>query len=182
MAKNRDQGTARAQVWREVRYQSVRKPKLRAPALVVPPPVPDIAAPQETLHDCPPTSREPEPEEVGLRVLAALESMQSLEPDFCDDLAAEASVTIIERADVDSRKPEQHRDEVRGSLRARIDDMGVAPRIAAEEYAAYQGPIEEATVEIIERPAGGQNAAATSEPVDLAERRPALKAAAGGRR
>ena len=35
-------------------------------------------------------------DEDGLRMLAALETLTSLEPDYSDDITAEASVTIIE--------------------------------------------------------------------------------------
>ena len=142
---------------RELRYQPARKPKLRAPALVVPPPIPEAAAIQDVVD--PEPAREAEPAEVGLRVLAALESMPSLEPDYCDDLAAEASVTIIERADANEPQFEPRHVEGHGTLRARLHDMGEVPDILPDEYAAYQGPIEEATVEIIEVPAHGQNAA-----------------------
>lgn len=164
-----------------MRYQSARKPKLRAAALVVPPPIPEIAAPQEADDQLGPVLAEPEPEEVGLRVLAALESMPSLEPDFSDDLASEASVTIIERADVGVPEAERHYSDTMGSLRARLDDMGVAPDIVPDEYAAYQGPIEEAVVEIIERPVVGQNAAAATGPSDLAAFKPLSKALPGAK-
>ena len=40
-------------------------------------------------------------DEDGLRMLAALETLTSLEPDYSDDLTAEASVTIIESVGYD---------------------------------------------------------------------------------
>lgn len=152
---------------RELRYQPVRKPKLRAPALVVPPPIPEPEVSQDAFD--PEPAWEAEPAEVGLRVLAALESMPSLEPDYCDDLAAEASVTIIERADANEPQLEPRHAEGHGTLRARLHDMGEAPDILPDEYAAYQGPIEEATVEIIEVPPHGQNAAAAYPSPDFPE-------------
>lgn len=175
----------RAEAWRGLRYSSVRKPKLRAAALVVPPPIPAVTAPPELTQGFEPEIDEAEPEEVGLRVLAALESMPSLEPDYCGDLTAEASVTIIERADAGAPEREPRYAEDHASLRARLDDMGEAPDVLPDEYAAYQGPIEEAAVEIFERPANGQNAASApgaSEPSDLSVRHRFFKALAGGGR
>ena len=163
----KDGSTQRAasweQAWSELRYQSARKPKLRSPALVVPPPIPSDAALQEAVVDYDPALDEGQPEEVGLRVLAALESLPSLEPDYCDDLAAEASVTIIERAGSNECAPDRGQADAAGSLSARIHGMGEAPDIVPDEYAAYQGPIEEAVVEIVELPTDGQNAASGPE-------------------
>lgn len=156
----------RDQARRELRYQPVRKPKLRAAALVVPPPIPDDVIPQD-LPDPEAAWDEAEPAEVGLRVLAALESMPSLEPDYCDDLAAEASVTIIECADAGEPRLEPRHAEGHGTLRARLHDMGEVPDILPDEYAAYQGPIEEATVEIVDLSPEGQNAAASHPSADF---------------
>ncbi len=41
-------------------------------------------------------------DEDGLRMLAALETLTSLEPDYSDDITSEASVTIIESAGFDA--------------------------------------------------------------------------------
>ncbi len=90
--------------------------------------------------------------EDGLRMLAALEAMPSLEPDFGEDLAAEASVTIIERATIDTREEDRRVGEAApaGSLRARLGEIDAPYDIDPDEYAAYQGPVEEAMVEIVE--------------------------------
>jgi hypothetical protein len=122
-------------------YQPVRQPKLRAPVVTQPPPLPEPPeAPPFAFGNA---------EEDGLRILAALETMESLEPDFCGDLVTEASVTIIERADF-APEPEEEAEPPAGSLRARLGDIGDAPDIDPEEHAAYQGDVEEATVEIVE--------------------------------
>jgi hypothetical protein len=128
-------------------YQPVRRPKLRVSAARQPPPLPPAEEPAEGA-DLAPFG---EAEEDGLRMLAALETMPSLEPDFCGDVAAEASVTIIERAQLASGEPPEVAEEAPpGSLRARLGNVGEAPDIDADEYAAYQGPIEEAVVEIVQ--------------------------------
>jgi len=108
-------------------YQSRRRPKLRRPAVAEEGSEGFGAAPED-----------------GLRMLAALETMSSLEPDFADDLGVdEASVTIIERGDATAEAP---------SLQARLDEIGaVLDAEAAEgEVPAYLGPMDEATVEIFE--------------------------------
>jgi hypothetical protein len=125
-------------------YEPARKPKLRAPVVTVPPPVPaPSAAPSRgfTFGDA---------EEDALRMLAALETMDSLEPDFCGDDVTEASVTIIERANVEAQPAEEAVEPPAGSLRARLDDLGDAPDINPDEYAAYLADVEEAIVEIVE--------------------------------
>lgn len=127
-------------------YQSARKPKLRRPAAPQPPPLPALAGGEGRPGGF------GEASEDGLRLLAALETMPSLEPDFCDDLAAEASVTIVERAVANTGKAPAKAAErtSAGSLRARLDELGTAPDIDAKEHAAYIGPVEEAVVEIVE--------------------------------
>jgi hypothetical protein len=123
-------------------YQPVRQPKLRAPVVTQPPPLPEPPeAPPFAFGNA---------EEDGLRILAALETMESLEPDFCGDVVTEASVTIIERADIAPKPEEEAEPPPAGSLRARLGDIGDAPDIDPEEHAAYQGDVEEATVEIVE--------------------------------
>jgi hypothetical protein len=125
-------------------YQPVRKPKLRAHVVTQPPPLP-----------APPTPEPPDlifgaAAEDGLRMLAALETMDSLEPDFCGDEATEASVTIIERADM-APEPEEDAELLpAGSLRARLGGMGEVCDIDPDEHAAYLAEVEEATVEIVE--------------------------------
>ncbi len=138
-------------------YQPVRQPKLRAPVVTQPPPLPE---PPEAPHFAFGNA-----EEDGLRILAALETMESLEPDFCGDLVTEASVTIIERAEMMAEPEQEAEPPPAGSLRARLGDIGDAPDIDPEEHAAYQGDVEEATVEIVE-------VASTAAPAVAAE--PAL--------
>jgi hypothetical protein len=79
--------------------------------------------------------------EDGLLMLAALEKLSSLEPDYCDDQPVEeASITIVD-----------HFVAPGGAAEA-----GDGPALDADDYAAYHGPVEEATVEIVEvRPAHG---------------------------
>ena len=125
-------------------YEPVRKPKLRAPVVTQPPPLPE--APREA-H----SSAFGEAEEDGLRMLVALETMESLEPDFCGDLVTEASVTIIERAEM-TATPDEEEPELppAGSLRARLGGIREASDIDPDEHAAYLSEVEEAIVEIIE--------------------------------
>jgi hypothetical protein len=123
-------------------YQPVRQPKLRAPVITQPPPLPEPPeAPRFAFGNA---------EEDGLRILAALETMESLEPDFCGDLVTEASVTIVERAEMTAEPEEEAKPPPAGSLRARLGDVRDAPDIDPEEHAAYLGDVEEATIEIVE--------------------------------
>jgi hypothetical protein len=125
-------------------YRSPRKSKLRAPAQPRPPRLPKPG--EDYLFDEFGSAAED-----GLRILAALETMPSLEPDFGDDPTAEAAVTIVEQTGAGSRgtsdKDVAWAQNVRGrSLRARLGEM--ASPFDAD--AALLGPIEEATVEIVE--------------------------------
>lgn len=88
--------------------------------------------------------------EDGLRMLAALETLTSLEPDYSDDVAAEASVTIIESAGHDV-VAEALGGAAGGSrsLHARLHDFD-APDAALYDYDDFSGPGDEATVEIVE--------------------------------
>ena len=88
--------------------------------------------------------------EAGLRILAALEAMESLEPDFGDDLAGEASVTIIERAAPFDVPPPL--DAGNASARSPQSNTRKMPDVDAARHAAYHGRIEEAVVEIFEGP------------------------------
>ena len=128
---------------RSAGYQPAREPKLRGPVVTEPPPLPEPSPLSRPGFDF------GEAEEDGLRMLAALETMDSLEPDFCGDFVTEASVTIIERADV-TLEEEEPETAPAGSLRARLGGIGEAPDIDPEEYAAYLSDVEEATVEIVE--------------------------------
>lgn len=127
--------------------------------------------------------------EDGLRMLAALETLTSLEPDYSDDVAAEASVTIIESAGHDV-VAEALGGGAGGSrsLRARLHDFDDAPDAALYDYDDFSGPGDEATVEIVEaghsfdapEPARGSQ---PGNPSSLAERIAAAtgRRAAGGR-
>src|ERR1700704_6627195 len=77
-------------------YRSPRKPKLRAAVEPRPPRLPGPGEDQQ--FDEFGTAAED-----GLRMLAALETMPSLEPDFGEDLAAEAAVTIVEQTGAGGR-------------------------------------------------------------------------------
>jgi hypothetical protein len=81
--------------------------------------------------------------EDGLRMLAALEAMSSLEPDFADELVPEeASITIIEQAE----EPAEG-----GSLQERLEQISAALEIPAQEPEAVAfGGADEATIEIFE--------------------------------
>ncbi len=125
-------------------YQPARRPKLRAPVATEPPPLPECPSPGA------PRFVFGEAEEDGLRILAALETMDSLEPDFCGDEVTEASVTIIERVDMTAEPDEEPERLPAGSLRARLGGIGEAPDIDADEHAAYLCDVEEAVVEIVE--------------------------------
>src|SRR5262245_58066897 len=127
-----------------VGYQPARKPKRRDPGVTAPPPVPEFPTAPSTGF------RFGDAEEDGLRMLAALETMDSLEPDFCGDEVTEASVTIIERVEIEGPPVEEPVELPAGSLRARIDGIGEAPDIDPDEYAAYLSDVEEAVVEIVE--------------------------------
>jgi hypothetical protein len=127
--------------------------------------------------------------EDGLRMLAALETLTSLEPDYSDDVAAEASVTIIESAGYHVVAEALGGDaaDVR-SLRARLHDFDDAPDPALYDYDDFSGPGDEATVEIVEaghsfdapEPVRG---AQPGNPSSLAERIASAtgRTAAGGR-
>lgn len=125
-------------------YQPLRKPKLRAHLVTQPPPLPEPPTPE------PPCLIFGAAEEDGLRMLAALETMDSLEPDFCGDEVTEASVTIIERADMAGEPEEDVELLPAGSLRARLGGMGEVSDIDPDEHAAYLAEVEEASVEIVE--------------------------------
>jgi hypothetical protein len=129
-------------------YRSPRKPKLRAAAEPRPPRLPKPG--EDLLLDEFGSAAED-----GLRMLAALETLSSLEPDFGDDLDAEAAVTIVEQTGAGARGASDSdvasAQKVRGrSLRARLGDMASPFDPGADYNAALLGPIEEATVEIVE--------------------------------
>jgi hypothetical protein len=115
-------------------------------------------------------------DEDGLRMLAALETLTSLEPDYSDDLAAEASVTIIESVDYDVVANALAGDAYDGRpLRALLREEADRPGLLLNGYETFLGAGEEATVEIVEvvpsfdapEPA---RATPTALPATLAER------------
>src|SRR5438046_1738824 len=77
-------------------YKSPRKPKLQGAAGPRPPRLPGPG--EDRQFDEFGTAAED-----GLRMLAALETMPSLEPDFGEDLTAEAAVTIVEQTGAGAR-------------------------------------------------------------------------------
>jgi hypothetical protein len=125
-------------------YDPVRLPRLKGVAQaspdLEPPPLP---ASVSAAHDGFGAAAED-----GLRMLAAIETMDSLEPDFSDDPAGEASVTIIERSPFDAAEPRDTPPSLQGAARrqASASDSG------SGERPTYLGPLEEAVVEIFEGP------------------------------
>jgi hypothetical protein len=124
-------------------YHSARRPKLVGAARSEPPPVP---LPSDGFGNA---------AEDGLRMLAALETMPSLEPDFGDDLADEATVTIIERRpdSVANSAPALARAAraPARSLRSRLEDIGEAA-VSVDESEGVPVIDDEAAVEIVDLP------------------------------
>jgi hypothetical protein len=90
-------------------------------------------------------------DEAGLRMLAALETLTSLEPDYSDDLAAEASVTIIESAGYHAVAEALAGDAYDGRpLQALLRNEANRPDLLLNGYETFLGDGEEATVEIVE--------------------------------
>lgn len=118
-------------------YRSRREPKLRGTAA-------DEAewAGLGADDGCEPADFGAAPED-GLRMLAALGTMSSLEPDYVGDLEPdEASVTFIEQVPASGEA---------ASLQERLEAISAAlDRPADEPEAAAFGPAEEATIEIFE--------------------------------
>jgi hypothetical protein len=77
--------------------------------------------------------------------------LTSLEPDFCDDIAAEASVTIIECAasPADDEQPASTGADVR-SLRSRLHDIDKQPDDFGLDSGPHRALADEAIVEIVE--------------------------------
>jgi len=135
--------------------------------------------------------------EDGLRMLAALETLTSLEPDYSDDLAYEASVTIIDAAGHDlvaaafSAEPDNYR-----ARRRLLESQAASPEpsLLLNGYETFLGPGDEAIVEIVEPAAeiGDPDTAPvksnSAQPASLTERLAAatgsgarfLKALSGG--
>ena len=88
----------------------------------------------------------------GLRILAALETMESLEPDFCDDPAGEASVTIIDGVSPFEAHVEDADTALADARAAHRGATRMVPDTDVPRTAGYLGPIEEAVVEIFDGP------------------------------
>ena len=145
-------------------YRSPRKPKLRAEAHPRPPRLPEPGE-EYPLDDFGSAAED------GLRMLAALETMPSLEPDFGDDPSAEAAVTIVEQTGTRCRGPGDRdaasvQNAPRRSLSARLGDVTSEFEADTEYESCLPGPIAEATVEIIEvrREANGSGLELGREP------------------
>jgi hypothetical protein len=144
VAKKGKRGASLGVRLREAGYHSARRPKLVGAARSEPPPVP---LPLDGFGNA---------DEDGLRMLAALETMPSLEPDFGDDLADEATVTIIERrpdpaAGSAPALGRASRTPAR-SLRSRLEDIGGAPAVRIDEPTGVPEIDDEAAVEIVGLP------------------------------
>jgi hypothetical protein len=160
-------------------YEPTRASKLRPDG--APPPVP---APPTRHSDGFGTA-----DEDGLRMLAALETLESLEPAYSDDLTAEASVTIIE-----SFGDETVADAFAGNASDRplrtVLQEEKGHELLLNGYETFLGPGAEATIEIVEiggavaedeeEPATGRP---SNQPASLAERIAAVagRGAAGSR-
>jgi len=125
-------------------YEPSRPARLRAPA--EPPPMPQSSI----IH----SDGFGTADEDGLRMLAALESLTSLEPDYSVDLIAEASVTIIEAADNEILADAF--DELPRRQHPRSPAYDAPSLNLPNGYDPFDGPSafldEEAIVEIIEAP------------------------------
>jgi predicted flap endonuclease-1-like 5' DNA nuclease len=124
-----------------------------------PPPLPS-ELPQATLPDATERADEPEDDEHGLRMIAALTTMPSLEPDCAeimmeapDIMTEEADITIIERASVqfDDEEDAVQSEALRVSdlplMRSSEDD---STQINAATRASYFDDLNEAVVEIVD--------------------------------
>ncbi|MCZ7595728.1 MAG: hypothetical protein M5U16_13140 [Hyphomicrobium sp.] len=126
-------------------------------------------------------------DEDGLRMLAALETLTSLEPDYSDELAAEASVTIIESAGHDIVAEALGAETSSRPLRALLHGDDQVPELLLNGYETFTGPGDEATVEIVEAThdfaAFEQSAEPqAAQPASLAERIAAVTGRGAGSR
>jgi hypothetical protein len=124
-------------------YEPTRRPRLHLVDLL-PPPVP-----VRGLDDGDGFGNAAED---GLRMLAALETLTSLEPDFCDDIATEeASVTIIECASYQDDDDHSHSPgaEVVSLHTRRHDAEGYAGDSDLDDV-LHHALADEAIVEIVE--------------------------------
>lgn len=117
----------------------LREPAAPEPAAPEPPPLAALSA-----------ALLGESAEDDLRILAELEALESLEPHSSDELADEATVTIIERTTPFDVPPPLNADSVLPEPAGEAPFR--APHVDALRHAAYPGLIEEAVVEIYEVP------------------------------
>jgi hypothetical protein len=88
-------------------------------------------------------------DEDGLNMLAALETLSSLEPDYADDIIAEASVTIVECADEDLVQAlAQERRGAPSPLRP--PPAPASHQLLLNGYENFLSPGDEAEIEIVE--------------------------------
>ena len=147
-------------------YRPTRPSKLRDPGSE-PPPIPAASSLEQDFGA---------KEEDGLRMLAALQTLTSLEPDYSDDLALEASVTII-----DTSTNVVFDDPVAGNatdprpLRHLIEEHP-DPQLLLNGYETFLGHGDEAIVEIVEishpleEPETAPERSRSARPASLVER------------
>jgi len=122
-------------------YEPTRSSRLRKPG--EPPPLPQRDAGDPDGFGA--------ADEDGLRMLAALETLTSLEPDYSDDITSEASVTIIESAGFDAVADALAGEAAAGrSLRSLLTERDDRPKLLLNGYETFAGAGEEATIEIVE--------------------------------
>jgi len=153
-------------------YLPTRPARLSGPGSM-PPPLPRASSPEHGLGA---------DDGDGLRMLAALQTLTSLEPDYSDDLAAEASVTIIETAgNVVFEDPVAGNAADPRPLRHLIEERR-DPQLLLNGYETFLGHGDEAIVEIVEIsdpqevPEKGPERPRSMQPASLVER---LAAASG---
>lgn len=157
---------------RHAGYRPTRPARMAAPG-GEPPPIPPASSSEHGFGA---------DEEAGLRMLAALQTLTSLEPDYSDDLAAEASVTIIETAgNVVFDDPGAGNSADPRPLRHLIEERR-DPQLLLNGYETFLGHGDEAIVEIVEisdpqeAPEKGPERPISMQPASLVER---LAAATG---
>ena len=89
-------------------------------------------------------------DEDGLRMLAALGELTSLEPDYAHDVTAEASVTIVECADEDLVHAALTNDRWRSIPPMLAGRPAEDPQLLLNGYDSFLGLGDEAEIEIVE--------------------------------
>lgn len=122
------------------RYEPTRTARLRLSG-AEPPPLPDRQALGDGFGAA---------DEDGLRMLAALGTLTSLEPDYSDDFAAEeASVTIIDATDDGTVAAAFAAQPVDTRPLRRLIEQPAEPALLLNGYETFLGPGDEAMVEIV---------------------------------